>query len=104
MYIWARGELGPSLRRLVSRRLVAVSWRRRLPRTVIAFHQVPYQCSFYSPVFRISGRAMRACMDRGKRGLGSAGGGAGRAVWAVWSVVGRVRVHGGGVLPQSSLL
>ena len=32
---------------------------------------------------------MRACMDRGKRGLGS-GGGKGRAVWAVWSVVGRV--------------
>ena len=32
---------------------------------------------------------MRACMDRGKRGLGS-GGGKGRAVWAVWSVVRRV--------------
>jgi hypothetical protein len=27
MYVWARGELCPSLRRLVSRRLVAVSWR-----------------------------------------------------------------------------
>ncbi len=44
---------------------------------------------------------MRACMDRGKRGLGS-GGGKGRAVWAVWSVVGRVCM-GAGFLPEREI-